>query len=198
MLLTRIKDILFDPRNTWIKIKEESAGFGQVLTNYAMPLAAIPAVFGLLGLTLVGHRYGFGPVIGVFRVPFGSALLWAIVMYILILVGLYVEGIVINALAPSFESKPNAVNAFKLAVYAYTPAFVAGILNISPMLGFLVFLISLYGIYLLYVGLPVMMETPKEKVAVYLIVIIVVMIVIYFVIGGIAGAILAASWRPVF
>jgi len=197
VLFTRVKDVLFNPKNTWIKIKEDGAGFGQVLTGYAVPLAAIPAIFGMLGYTLVGQRYALGPVVGVIRVPFIYALIWAIVTYILILVALYIEGIVINALAPSFSSKQNAVNAFKLAVYAYTPAFVAGILNIFPRLGILVFLISLYSVYLLYLGLPVMMETPKEKVIVYLIVTLIVMIIIYLVFGAIAGAILAANWRPI-
>jgi hypothetical protein len=197
MLLNRVRDILLSPRTAWAKIKEDGQGFGQVLTGYAIPLAALPAIFGLLGYTLIGHRYAFGPVVGVVRIPFVYALIWAIVYFVLILVGLYVEGIVINALAPSFASKQNAVNAFKLAVYAYTPAFIAGILNIVPALGFLVFLISLYGIYLLYLGFPVMMETPKEKVAVYLIVTIVAMIIISLIIGAIANAILAASWRPI-
>ncbi len=196
MLIERVKAILLKPSETWSKIKEETADFSKVLTGYAMPLALLPALFGFLGYTLIGYRFGFGPIGGVFRIPFTYSLIWAIVQYILILVGLYVEGIVINILAPSFGSKPNALNAFKLAVYAYTPAFLAGILNIFPVLGFIVLLISLYGLYLLYVGLPIMMETPKEKIAVYLIVTVIVLIVIYVIIGAISGAILTAMWRP--
>jgi hypothetical protein len=194
-MIQRVKDIIFKPKETWPQIKAEATGIGQVFTGYAMILAALPAVFGLLGFTLVGQS--FGPITGFFRIPFTYALVWAIVWYVLTLVALYVEGLVINALAPSFGSKQSAVNAYKLAVYSSTPMFVAGILNIIPALGILVFLISLYTFYLLYVGMPVMMETPKEKHVGYFVVTLIVMIIIYLIVGGISSAVMTAMWRPV-
>lgn len=194
-MIQRIKDIILKPKDTWPQIKAETTTLAQVFTGYAMILAALPAIFGLLGFTLVGQS--FGPITGFFRIPFTYALVWAIVWYVLILAALYIEGLVINALAPSFGSKPNMTNACKLAVYSSTPMFIAGILNILPALGILVFLISLYSFYLLYVGMPVMMETPKEKLAGYFIVSLIVMLVIYFIVGGVASAVMTAMWRPV-
>ena len=194
-MIQRIKDILFKPKETWPQIKAEATGIGQVFTGYAMILAALPAVCGLLGFTLVGQS--FGPITGFFRIPFTYALVWAVVWYVLILIALYVEGLVINALAPSFGSKQNLVNAYKLAVYSSTPMFVAGILNIIPALGILVFLISLYSFFLLYIGMPVMMETPKEKHVGYYVVTLIVMLIIYFIVGGISSAVMTALWRPV-
>jgi hypothetical protein len=194
-MIQRIKDILFKPKETWPQIKAEPSTIGQVMTGYAMILAAVYAVFGLLGFALIGQS--FGPIAGFLRIPFTSALVWAIVWWVFILVGLYVEALVINALAQSFGSKPSLVNAYKLAVYSSTPMFVAGILNIIPALSILVFLISLYGFYLLYIGMPVMMETPKEKLVGYFVVVLIIMLVIYFIIGGISGAVMAAMWRPV-
>jgi len=193
-MIQRIKDILFKPKDTWPQIKAEATGIGQVFTGYAMILAALPAVCGFLGFTLVGQS--FGPITGFFRIPFMYALVWAIVWYVLILVALYIEGLVINALAPSFGSKQNLVNAYKLAVYASTPMFVAGILNIIPALGILVFLISLYSFYLLFIGMPVMMETPKEKHVGYYVVSLIIMLIIYFIVGGISSAVMTAMWRP--
>ncbi len=194
-MIQRIKDILFKPKETWPQIKAETTGIGQVLTGYAMILAAIPAICGLLGFTLVGQS--FGPITGYFRIPFTYSVVWAVVWYVLILVALYVEGLVINLLAPSFGSKQNSVNAFKLAVYSSTPMFVAGILNILPALGVLVFLLSLYGFYLLYIGMPIMMETPKDKLVGYYVVTLILMIVIYLVVGAISSAVMAAMWRPI-
>jgi len=193
MLIERIKNILFSPREEWEKIKAETTGIAQVMTGYAVLLALIPAIFGLLGYSLIGVSMG---VFGVIRYPFTYGLIWAIIWYILTLVGLYVDGIIINALAPSFDSKQNPVNAYKLAVYSTTPLFIAGILYIVPTLGILVFLISLYGLYLLYVGMPIMMETPREKVVGYLIVAIIVIIVVNIIVGVIASAVLATAWRP--
>jgi hypothetical protein len=194
-MIQRIKDILFKPKDTWPQIKAEATGIAQVFTGYALILAALPAICGLLGFTLIGQS--FGPITGFFRIPFTYALVWAIVWYILILVALYIEGLVINLLAPSFGSKQSPVNAYKLAVYSSTPMFVAGILNILPALGILVFLLSLYSFYLLYIGMPIMMETPKDKLVGYYVVTLIIMIVIYFVVGAISSAVMAAMWRPI-
>lgn len=193
-MIERIKNILTSPKTEWEKIKGEPTGIAQVLTGYAVPLALIPAVFGFLGNVLVGVNVG---ILGTVRYPFASTLVWAIIFYILLLIGLYVDGIVINALAPSFNSVQNSTNAYKLAVYSMTPYFVAGILLIVPVLGILVFLASLYGLYLLYTGLPVMMNTPREKVIGYFIVSLIVIIVVNLIVGAIAGAVLAATWRPI-
>ncbi len=78
-----------------------------------------------------------------------------------------------------------------------TPYFVAGVLYIFPVLSILVFLASLYGLYILYLGLPVMMETPKEKAIGYLIVAIIVMLIVNLNVGAIAGAVIAATRRPI-
>ncbi len=100
-MIERIKRILFSPKTEWEKIKSESTMIAQVLTGYAVPLALIPAFFGLLGYALIGVNVG---IFGTIRYPFGSAIVWAIVWYILTLVGLYVNAIVVNALASSFDS----------------------------------------------------------------------------------------------
>jgi hypothetical protein len=186
-LFERIKHILFNPKDTWIELKEEPPNFKNVLTGYAIPLALIPTFFGMIGFVLWGIKLGFGNA--VLRIPLYVAFIWAVIYYILTIGSLYIEGIVINALAPLFGSKQNAVNAFALAVYAHTPVFIAGVLNVIPALGILGFLLSLYSIFLLYLGLPVMMETPKQKVVGYLVVMVIVMIIVYFAVGAIAGII---------
>ena len=111
-MIQRIKDILFKPKDTWPQIKAEATGISQVLTGYAMILAALPAIFGFLGFTLIGQS--FGPITGFFRIPFIYALVWAIVWYVLTLVALYLEGLVINALAPSFGSTRSPVSEARL------------------------------------------------------------------------------------
>ena len=94
-------------------------------------------------------------------------------------------------LAPSFDSQKNFGRSLQLAVYASTPQWVAGILLLlSTTLSMLIMLISLYAIYLLAVGMPVLKNTPKEKVVGYVALTIVAMIVIAIVLTLILGAIL--------
>ena len=69
-------------------------------------------------------------------------------------VGIFVLSLIINALAPTFGAQKNSAQAMKVAVYAYTPGWLAGVFNIIPLLGILGIIAGLYGIYLLYLGLP--------------------------------------------
>ena len=71
----------------------------------------------------------------------------------------------------SFASGYATPNAFKLAVYSYTPLWLAGIFLLVPGLRFLVFS-GFYGAYLLWTGLPRLMQTPGSKVLPYAAVIV--------------------------
>ena len=190
-IVPRVQGILLKPKEEWAKIKEETISVTQLFTSYAMLLAAIPAVAQFIALSLVGRRV---PFIGWYRYGPGRGFLYALLLYVFTLVSVYVFGIVINALAPTFSSTQNMPNAMKLAVYSLTPSWVAGVLHIIPYLGILVIIASLYGIYLLYLGFATpLMGTPKEKVVGYLVVSIVVIIVLMVVIGIILGAMFAVG-----
>jgi len=184
-LVGRAKSIILKPSETWIEIKEEKTTISELYTSYVMILAAIPAIAQLIGYGLIGHS-AFGVN---FKWGFGRALGYAILDYILSLVGVYIVALIADRLAPSFASKKNMLNAFKTVIYSMTPGWVGGIFHIIPHLSVLAFLAALYGIYLLYLGFPILMETPKGKALGYAVVVIVIAIVINIIIGAIAGAI---------
>jgi hypothetical protein len=186
-IVSRAQQILLKPKEEWVKIKEEKATIAEMFTSYAMILAAIPAVAQFIGLGLIGRRI---PFVGWYRMGLGRAFLYAILFYVFSLVTVYVFGIIINALAPTFSSKSDATMAMKIAVFSMTPAWVAGVLYIIPFLGILVLLASIYGIYVLYLGFSCpLMDTPKEKVVGYLVVSIVAVIVLMAVVWIILGAV---------
>jgi len=190
-LVSRVQGIILKPKEEWVKIKSESAKIVELFTSYVMILAAIPAVAQFIGMGLIGRRV---PFIGWFRYSIGTALLYAILTYVFTLASVYIFGIVINALAPTFSSKADAVNAMKLAVYSMTPVWVAGVLHIIPLLSILVLVASLYGFYVLYLGFnSPLMDTPKDKVVGYLLVSIVIYIVLMGIIMLIMGAIFAVG-----
>ncbi len=185
----RVKKIITSPKEAWAEIKAEPATVQGIYTSYAMILAAIPAIAQFIGYSLIGTSF-----MGVsFRWSIGRALGYCIFLYILSLVGLALVAFIADALAPSFGSQKNYVNALKAVVYSMTPMWVAGVLYIIPWLGILVILAGLYGLYLFFIGLPMLMETPSDKAVGYTIVVIVVNIVVYFVVGAIASSIFVAS-----
>lgn len=190
-IVSRVQGILLKTKDEWVKIKEETVSVTELFTSYVMILAAIPAIAQFIGLSLVGRRV---PFIGWYRYGIGRGFFYAILLYVFTLVSVYVFGIVINALAPTFSSTQNMPNAMKLAAYCMTPSWVAGVLYIIPYLDILVILAGLYGIYILYLGFTApLMDTPKEKVIGYLIVSIVVVIVLMAVVWIILGAIFAVG-----
>ncbi len=190
-IVNRVQQIILKPKEEWVKIKEEKITIAELFTSYAMILLAIPTIAQFIGWSLVGQKI---PFVGWYRMGVGTGLLRAILYYILTLVSVYVFGIVINALAPTFSSKSDATAAMKLAVYSMTPAWVAGVLYLIPFLYILVILASLYGIYILYLGFVTpMMDTPKEKVVAYMIVSLIVAVVVWVVVAVVLGAIFAVG-----
>lgn len=178
---TRVTNILTKPADEWRVIAVEPATVQGLLRDYAAPLAAIPAVCQFIGLSFVGV---FG-----FRIGLVPGLTSAILTWVLTLVGAWIAAIVIEKLAPTFQSSGTTTQALKMVVYANTPVWVAGVLNIIPGLGVLVIIAALYAIYLFYLGLPVVMATPADKIIPYMVVSAIVIIIISIVLGTITAAI---------
>src|SRR3546814_19914555 len=82
-------------------------------------------------------------------------------------VGVWVLAWIINALAPTFEATRNPVQAMKVAAYSATAAWVAGVFQIVPSLGWIGAILGLYSLYLLYLGLPILMKAPAAKAMAY-------------------------------
>lgn len=181
-LVERVKNILLQPKQEWVKIADEPADVKSLYVNYIVILAAIPAAAGFIGLSLVGMSF-----LGVaYRMPVVDGLVGAIVRYIVSLVAIFVWALIIDALAPTFGGSKNQTQALKVAAYSYTAAAVAGIFAIIPALSILG-LLGLYSIYLLYTGLPIVMKCPQEKAMGYTVVAILCGVVLAIVIGVISG-----------
>ena len=109
--------------------------------------------------------------------------------------GVYLAAFIIEKLAPNFQSRGDTLQALKLVAYANTAFWVAGVCNILPFLGVLGMIAGgIYSIYLFYLGLPVMMKTPQDKVIPYMIVSAVVILIIQMVIMLVVGAITAGGF----
>src|SRR6202030_4022819 len=129
------------------------------------------------------------PFLGNVRTPFVSGLTYAVVTFVFSLLGLYIVSLIINGLAPTFGGARDQRQALKTAAYAFTPAWLAAVFGLLPVLSTLLGLIAvLYGIYLLYLGLPAVMKAPAEKAVGYT-----VTVVLCTILLGIVFFALAAS-----
>jgi Yip1-like protein len=189
-LQTRAKNILLTPNTEWPVIAGEQTSTGSLITGYVMPLAAIGAIAGFIGGSIVGTTI---PFVGTYRAPVMAGLVTAVFVFVMAIVGVLILAFIIDALAPTFGAQKNSAQALKVAVYSYTPAWIAGVLQILPPLSVLGILAGLYGIYLLYLGLPHLMKAPQDKAVGYTAVVVVCAIVLSFVVMMIGGIFMAPA-----
>jgi hypothetical protein len=187
-LISRVQGILLAPVAEWNKIEAEPATTQSLFVGYACILALLPAIGLLIGSVVFAHS----PLGMAVRLTGGIVL--AAVDYALSLAMVYVVSLIINALAPSFGAKPDAVQALKVAVYANTAVWVVGLVSWAPLLGGLLGLAALaYGCYLLYHGVLQVMKPPADKALGYTIVVILAEIGVSFAVFLIIGMVTAMA-----
>lgn len=190
-LVARVQGLILKPGEEWKKIKSEPQTVADLFKSYLLPLAAIPAAAQFLGFWLIGVGLPFR---GTFRMSLGVSLGRAIVSYILSLASVFILALIINALAPTFSSKPDQVQSLKLAAYSLAPYYVAGIFYLVPVLSFLVMIAGIYSLYVLYLGFKSgLMETPPEKIMGYFVITLLIGIVLMLVVSLVVGAIFSLS-----
>jgi hypothetical protein len=185
-LVERVKAILLTPRTEWPVIATEPGDAAYLFKNYVAILAAIPAIAGFIGGSLIGYSV---PGVGTIRVTLFSGLLSAVIGYLLAFVVTYVVALIADALAPRFGGEQNFASALKLTVYSYTPGWLAGIFALIPSLAFLGVL-GLYALYLFWVGAPVLMRVPPERATGYTATVVICGIVLGIVVGVIQAALI--------
>jgi len=189
-IVDRAKNMILQPKQEWQVIDGETHTVKDLYLNYAMILAAIPAVAAFIGFSIVG----LGGLLSQYRIPIPSGIAMMIVKYVLSLASVYVLALIIDALATNFASQKNFMQALKLSVFAMTAAWLAGIFSILPALAILG-LLGLYSLYVLYLGLPVLMKTPTDKVLPYFVVILIAAVVVHVVIGALASLTIPGTLR---
>lgn len=187
-IVTRAMNILLKPQSEWDRIAGEPADVGKLYLGYVLPLAAIAAVAGFIGMSVFGVS-AFGVS---YRVPVVAGAVTAAVQVIGYLIGVYVIALIANALAPTFGSTQDQGQAHKLMAYSFTAAMLAGVFAILPALSILG-LLGLYSFVLLFIGLPRLMKTPDDKRVGYLATLIVVGLVVFIVVGLALGAVRGAA-----
>jgi hypothetical protein len=167
--VARVKAILIDPAAAWRGFEKDIGDPAYLLSRYVAVLALIPALSSFVSATLIGVVAPSGTILrtdligGLFGAIFSYAASCAIVVLL---------GLIIDLLAPRFGGRRNFEDAFKLAVYSFTPLWLAGIFLLLPGLRFLL-LTGVYGIYLFWLGAPRLAKVPEQQAANFTLVIVI-------------------------
>jgi len=165
--VNRLKGILLQPGATWKAIDGEFTKPGSIYKNWVLPLALIGPICGAIGTFVFGMSFG---VVGFYRLPIMNIVTILAVDYVLGVVGVWVLSLVISLLAPTFGGQRNDVQGLKVAAYATTAWFVAGVFQLLPQLALVRVLVSLYSVYLVFSGVPIVMKPSKDQAMGYAIV----------------------------
>ena len=155
----RAKAMLLDPAGAWLGMEKDIGDPAYLLSRYVAVLALIPALSSFVGATLIGVVAPSGAILradpfdGLFGAIFSYATSCAIVLLL---------GLIISLLAPLFGGRRDFESAFKLAVYSFTPLWLAGLFFVLPGLRFLL-LTGVYGIYLFWLGVPRLTKVPEAQ-----------------------------------
>lgn len=186
-LVSRVKRILVAPEAEWAVIEKEPGTPAHLFPSYVAYLAAIPPVAGFIGSTIIGVAV---PGVGTIRTPLFAGLLGAVIAYLLSFAVVYAVAVLIDQLAPRFGGTKDFPNALKATVYSSTPYWLAGIFYVMAGLRFVASVAALYGIYLLWTGLPRLMRVPSDRTPAYVATAAAVAFAIMLVIGVIEAVLL--------
>lgn len=169
-LLSHTIGIFTNPDKEWQAIRSDKHSFVQVFLSHVPILALIPVVSGYIGVTQVGFRIGDN----VQKLTQSSAITLSVITYFAILFGVYIFGEFINWMAKSFKvegsDEMRHYEGTALAVFVTTPIFLVGFVGLYPNLwvnAAVTLLAACYSIYLIYEGIPILMNIDKERAFVY-------------------------------
>jgi hypothetical protein len=190
-IVERAKNILLSPATEWDKIAGETTAPKELVISYVIPLAAIAAIAHFISMVVIGTHI---PLIGTHHTPMLLGVGFAVYQFVMAIVSVFVIAFITDALAPTFGGTKDMNQAVKLTAYSCTTWWVGAVFGIIPYLGVLLaFLIGIYGLYILYLGLPKLMKNPEDKTIVYEIVLIIVVFIVMFIISMIGGIITAGG-----
>ena len=156
--------LLFQPRQQWEKVAQLSPGRINALLLYPCVMAIFPAIAWYYGTTVSGWSVGeHGDTI---RLTRESALQICMLFYLAMVTCIAVIGYFIHWMSETYGANSSIALGICVAGLTATPMFVAGLVGFVPVL-WLDMLIGAasvsWSVYLMYLGIPIVMQIPKER-----------------------------------
>lgn len=164
MFVTHLVGLFTRPDSEWSAIAAQRHTLIGVLAGHVVPLALIPTFAWYYGVTRVGWTLPGREL--VYRMtPDSTALIIGLFFWAMV-IGTAGLGFMVHWMSRTYGSSASLSSAMALAAYTNTPLFLAGIVGIRPALWtdlVIGTVAACYAVYLLYLGIPHMMQVPKER-----------------------------------
>lgn len=161
--MNHILGLFLNPHDEWGRIASDADSVVKHYISFIIFVAIIPVVAWYYGLTEVGWTLGDDHSLTI--TPESATQILAL-FYISMLLGVGFLGFMMQWMAKTYEAKSNYGKGVAIAAYSCTPLFVSGILGFYPILWLDIILVTAaacYAVYLLYIGVPRVMNVPQER-----------------------------------
>lgn len=164
MLLSHALGMFTHPDKEWEAIRKEHSGPVK-MAFYICLLAAIAPICAYISTTQRGWQIGEGQLIFLSE---SSAMVLSILTYLTIVAGVYIIGIMIDWMSHHYGSEHDdyAANSIALTAYSCTPLFLVGLTALYPEPWAIVathLAAAGYAAYLMYEGLPQVLNIPEDQ-----------------------------------
>ena len=155
--------LLVKPSSQWKTITELPESSFRTLLLYPWILAIIPAVAWYYGTSNVGWTVADGDVI---KLTKDSAMTICILFYLTQVACLSVIGYFIHWMSDTYGAESSISKGIIIASLAATPMFIFGAVGFYPILwlDLLIGIVAVcWAVYLMYLGIPIVMDIPEER-----------------------------------
>ena len=170
-ILEHTLGIMLHPDSEWKAIRNERHTFAQVFLSHVPFLALIPCLATFYGVTQVGWTAGGSEVV---KLTAESALSLCVITYFAMMAGVYILGEFINWMSRTYgvadDAERRHYEGTALAVYVTIPVFLAGAVGLYPelwLMATVTVIAGCYSVYLIYEGIPILMNISKERAFMY-------------------------------
>ena len=155
------------PQSQWHKVAENSNPSIVAPLAYIFMLAWIPAVAWYYGTTIVGWQVGDGETV---RLSKSSASVMISLFYFAMVACVSGIGYIIARMAETYGSHSTLAKGFTVAGLSATPLFLGGLMGFMPIFSVAIIVLIAavsYAMYLFCTGIPIVMDTPEDRVFLY-------------------------------
>ena len=188
--------LMLKPRSEWEKIAPRAEKPMNIV--YSLLLALLPCIAWYYGTTQVGWRVGDGEII---LMTTDSASKIIVLFYLAMICSVSIIGYFIHWMSATYGASSTLVKGISVAGYCATPLYFAGLLGFQPhfMADLLIGLAAMaMSLYLLYTGIPIVMNVPKERGFLFASAIVGVCLVIFMALMGATVILWDIGFSPEF
>ena len=155
--------LLTRPSAQWKTVADLPESSFKTLVLYPWFMALLPAVAWYYGTTQVGWSVGDGEAV---KLTKESARQICILFYFTMVACVAVIGYFIHWMSDTYGAESTVTKGIVIASLTATPLFIAGLVGFYPLLwlDMLIGVVAIcWAVYLMYLGIPIVMNIPEER-----------------------------------